>query len=71
MYRMICEDYQAVLSGEKHVLDKMKELWLYMSQDFTMYQRYWKKMKKAQSLHDFDKAVNALCIEQKLREYDV
>jgi len=68
MYQMLLEDYRTVMSGEKNVLFKMKEIWFYMSQDFTQPQRYWKKMKKAQKLSDFESAVNALCQEQKLRE---
>lgn len=66
MYRQIQKEYSVVLSGDKNVLFKMKELWFYMCQDFTEPQRYWKKIKKAQSLSDFDTAVLALCTEQRL-----
>lgn len=69
MYRMICEEYMAVMSGENTVLFKMKELWFYMCQDFTLYQSYWKKMKKVKKLADFDRIVIALCEEQRLREH--
>lgn len=68
MYLMLLDDYRTVMSGETNVLFKMKELWLYMSQDFTQPQQYWKKMKKAQKLSDFGSAVDALILEQKLRE---
>lgn len=68
MYGMLQEDYLSVMSGERNVLFKMKELWMYMSQDFTQSQRYWKRMKKAQKLSDFHHAVCALYMEQKLRE---
>lgn len=66
MYQRMQKEYLAVLSGDKNVLFKMKELWFYMCQDFTEPQRYWKKMKKAQNLSDFERAVNALCTEQRL-----
>lgn len=69
MYEMLLEDYRSVMCGEKNVLFKMKELWMYMSQDFTQPQRYWKKMKKAQKLSDFHHAVCALYMEQRLREW--
>lgn len=69
MYRMICEEYMAVMSGENTVLFKMKELWFYMCQDFTLYQSYWKKMKKVKKLADFDRIVIALCEEQRLQEH--
>lgn len=65
-YRVLQEDYASVLSGEKDVLFKMKELWSYMCQDFTEPQKYWKKMKKAQKLSDFEAAALSLCREQKL-----
>jgi len=68
MHRMLLDDYKSVLSGERNVLFKMKEIWFYMSQDFTMSQYYWKKMKKAQKLSEFEQAVDALCREQMLLE---
>lgn len=68
MYQRLQEDYMSVMSGEKNVLYKMKEVWFYMCQDFTEPQRYWKKMKKAQSLSEFKIAVRALCTEQRLRD---
>ena len=55
MHRMLLDDYK-------------KEIWFYMSQDFTMSQYYWKKMKKAQKLSEFEQAVDALCREQMLLE---
>ncbi len=68
LHRRLMDDYTLVLSGEKNVLFKMKELWLYMSQDFVQPQRYWKKIKKAQKLSELDHEVYALCTEQKLRD---
>ena len=68
MHRMLLDDYKSVLSGERNVLFKMKEIWFYMSQDFTMSQYYWKKMKKAQKLSEFEQAVDALCREQMFLE---
>lgn len=66
MYQRLQQDYSMVMSGEKNVLFKMKELWFYMCQDFYEPQRYWKKMKKAQNLSEFERAVVALCTEQRL-----
>ena len=65
------EEYSSVLSGEKNILFKMKEIWSYMSQDFTNPQKYWKKMKKAQKLADFETAVTALFQEQELLQEGV
>lgn len=71
MYRLLLEGYQSVMAGENHVLFKMKELWMYMCLDFTEPKRYWKQMKKAQKLADFEAAVNALCQEQHLCESSI
>ena len=69
-HKRLLEDYTTVLSGEKDVLFKMKELWFYMSQDFTEPHQYWKKMKKAQKLSVFECAVDALYQEQRLLSQD-
>ena len=71
MYRLLLEGYQSVMAGENHVLFKMKELWMYMCLDFTEPKRYWKQMKKAQKLANFEAAVNALCQEQHLCESSI
>lgn len=60
----ICSGYQEVLSGDRNVLFKMKELWFYMSHCFTDSQKYWKKIKKAQKLPDYQAAVAELFREQ-------
>lgn len=66
-YQSLQNAYKQTLSGERDVLFKMKELWQYMVQDFTEPQKYWKQMKKAQSLDAFSFAAEALCFEKKLR----
>lgn len=53
-------EYQAVLSGERNVLFRMKELWNYMAPGFTNYEKYAKKIKKAQNLHTYEEAVHLL-----------
>ncbi len=66
LYRKLLDEYLNIMSGDKDVLFKMKELWMYMCQDFTQPQKYMKKMKKAQRLADFEQAAEALCAEQRL-----
>ena len=60
-------DYQNVLSGEKNVLFKMKELWFYMSSVFTDHEKYAKKIKKAERLNSYEEVVQSLFQEQELR----
>lgn len=57
-------DYKEVLYGDIPVLFKMKELWFYMSQMFTNYEKYVKKIRKSQKLRDYDVAVEKLFEEQ-------
>ncbi|BCN29362.1 tRNA dihydrouridine synthase [Anaeromicropila herbilytica] len=62
----IYEDYQKVLSGDRNVLFKMKEIWFYMSPIFTDYQKYAKKIKKSERSEDYLKAVTSLFSEQEI-----
>ena len=59
-------EYQEVLFGEKTVLFKMKELWFYMAPLFTQYEKYAKKIKKAEKLKLYEAVVDALFEEQDL-----
>lgn len=62
----IPREYQEVLFGEKTVLFKMKELWFYMAPLFTQYEKYAKKIKKAEKLKLYEAVVDALFEEQDL-----
>lgn len=53
-------DYREVLSGDVHVLHKMKEIWIYMASAFTNYERYLKKIKKTNRLSEYRTIVEAL-----------
>lgn len=66
----LLEDYQAEMSGDKNVLFKMKELWYYMAHVFTNYEKYSKKIRKAQRLCDYKEAVRALFAEQEIQLSD-
>lgn len=56
----IYTDYRAMLSGEVPLLYKMKEFWNYMICLFTNAKKYGKKIRKAQSLKNYNEIVNAL-----------
>lgn len=60
----IYKDYQGVLSGDRNVLFKMKELWFYMIHMFSNYEKYAKKIKKSQRLCDYDNIISSLFEEQ-------
>lgn len=59
-------EYQKILSGERNVLFRMKELWSYMAPSFTNYEKYAKKIKKAQNLRSYYEAVEVLFSSQEL-----
>ena len=50
----IYSDYKSVLSGDIHVLFKMKELWFYMGKMFEGSDKYIKKIRKSQDLADYN-----------------
>ena len=62
----LLEEYKELLSGERNVLFRMKELWSYMAVSFTNYEKYAKKIKKSQHLSDYQAAVSSLFAEQDL-----
>ncbi len=62
----VYNDYKDVLSGERNVLFKMKELWFYMINVFIDDEKYAKKIKKSQRLSDYDEAVSRLFESQEI-----
>ena len=62
----LCAGYARVISGDKNVLFKLKALWIYLGMSFTNPQKYLKKIKKANRLAEYEKAVDALFREQEL-----
>ena len=61
-------DYKEVMSGDKNVLFKMKELWSYLAYSFTNPEKYIKKTRKADRMSDYLAVVDALFVEQQLVE---
>ena len=56
-HEQILRDYTAIMSGDKNTLFKMKELWFYMIQMFPEKDREYKKLKKAQTIREYEDAV--------------
>lgn len=52
--------YEAIMSGDRNVLYRMKELWAYMGGSFTHPEKYQKKIRKSERLEDYRAAVDAL-----------
>lgn len=62
------ERYGAVLSGEKTILFKMKELWSFLAPIFTNHEKYAKRINKAQRCAAYEEAVDRLFAEQEILE---
>lgn len=62
----LCLEYEQVLSGDRNVLFKMKELWFYMGSLFEESEKYLKKIRKAQNLSDYRGTVEALFRDRNL-----
>ncbi|MVX67206.1 diguanylate cyclase [Clostridium chromiireducens] len=56
----VCAGYQEVLSGDKNVLFKMKELWFYMIHLFVDSDKYAKKIRKTDSLNEYKSIISRL-----------
>lgn len=64
----IYEDYKRILSGDRNVLFKMKELWFHMIPMFSNNAKYAKKIRKSERLYDYEAAVLSLFREQDILE---
>ena len=63
--------YTGILFGGKNILFKMKELWSYMILMFSDHAKHFKRIKKAQSLRDYEEAVSRLFSESDILGNDV
>ncbi|MEE1010079.1 MAG: tRNA-dihydrouridine synthase family protein [Agathobacter sp.] len=62
----ILSGYLSIMSGEKDAMFRMKEIWLYLRKSFDDSDKYWKKIKKAQTLSDYNTIVNYIFNNLKL-----
>lgn len=62
----VCAGYAQSFSGDRNVLFKMKELWFYMGQIFEDSEKYMKKIKKCQSLSEYQMVIDSLFAEKEI-----
>ncbi|MBH1939928.1 tRNA-dihydrouridine synthase family protein [Mobilitalea sibirica] len=67
-HNQIYEEYKNTLFGDRNILFKMKEIWVFMISVFSNNEKYAKKIKKATKLTDYEEAVASLFEEQTLLE---
>ncbi|MBO5209947.1 MAG: tRNA-dihydrouridine synthase family protein [Lachnospiraceae bacterium] len=65
-HNQILQDYSKVISGDKNVLFKMKELWTYLSCIFTESDKYCKKIRKTERICEYEQIVASLFREQEI-----
>lgn len=65
----ILSEYEQILSGDRNVLFKMKELWFYMIHLFSECEKYEKKIKKTQSLEEYKCIVSSVFEEKNIKSY--
>ena len=58
----LAEAYGQVLSGERDVLFKLKELWFYLGQRFPEGKAELKRIRKSQHLSEYQAAVRSLLL---------
>ena len=63
------EGYCHVLSGDKTILFKMKELWGFLAPIFTNYEKYAKRIKKSEKCKVYETVIEELFAEQELTTY--
>jgi tRNA-dihydrouridine synthase len=60
--------YQEILSGDRNVLFRMKEIWFYMIHLFSESDKYAKKIRKADRLRDYEAVISRLFQELDIEE---
>lgn len=67
----LLSEYGKVLSGDRNTLFKMKELWFYMGDAFADSKKQVKKIRKADKMCDYERAVDAIFTECEIMENPV
>lgn len=62
-HREVLDGYRNIMSGDRNVLFKMKELWAYMGVLFLDSERHRKRIRKADRLTEYEAAVNRMAEE--------
>lgn len=57
---LLADNYNKVLKSDTYTLHKLKEVWIYMIQNFDDCKKQFKTMKKTDSLSEFISAINSL-----------
>lgn len=67
-HRLLCDGYAHVMSGDRPVLFKMKELWGFLIHSCPEEEKLMKKIRKAQHLEEYERVVSELFC--RMREHE-
>ena len=67
-HRLLCDGYAHVMSGDRPVLFKMKELWGFLIHSCPEEEKLMKKIRKAQHLAEYEGVVSELFC--RMREHE-
>lgn len=59
-HNQMYQEYQKIMSGDRNVLFKMKEIWFYLSDAFPGCEKEMKKIRKAQKCLEYERAVEMM-----------
>jgi tRNA-dihydrouridine synthase len=68
-HNALLNGYSEVISGDRNVLFKMKELWIYMICLFPGSEKYGKAIRKSHRMGEYEAAVNSLFRDLDIGEY--
>lgn len=64
----VYKGYQQILSGDRNVLFKMKEIWFYMIHLFAESDKYAKKIRKTDRLQEYESIISKIFQELNIKE---
>lgn len=67
----VYKGYQQILSGDKNVLFKMKEVWFYMINLFAESDKYGKKIRKTDKLQEYESIVSRIFQELDIEQASI
>ena len=68
LHNRVYEERLKIMSGDKHAIHRMKEMWCYMEYAFADCRKEVKAIKKAQNMNAYKDAVNVFFTNCKLEE---
>ena len=61
MYQeVLFDEFKKIMKSDKHLLNKMKEFWFYIAENFEDTHKVRKLIRKTQNLYKYDLAVNEI-----------